>query len=162
MPSEIQRGEIKQKISEELGFNNPSLSPNHIPDYIVPVLLINDDLYSSGYISETGTAINSTSTTILTTDSFYYTYLTGITLSVAKDSTATSTLSTVTAVIDGATKTIGAITGLTLTAQNQTIDITFTKPLKLDRSSIITITNSTAVSNVTARAVVRGFLRRPN
>ncbi len=161
MASEIQRGEIRKKISDDLGFANPSLSPSHIPDYIVPVLIINDDLYYDTPIIKTDTAINSTSTAIMTTDSYYETFLTGLTFSLIKDATSTSILSSVTAVIGGATSTLVAISGLTLTAQNQTIDVIFSKPIKIDRSSVVNITNSTATGNVSARAVVRGFLRRP-
>ncbi len=161
MASEIQRGEIRKKISDDLGFANPSLAPTHIPDYIVPVLLINDDLYYDVPIIRTETAINSTSTAIMTTDSYYETFLTGLTLSIIKDVTSTSILSSITAVIGGATSTLTAIAGLSLTIQNQTIDVAFSKPIKIDRSSVINVTNSTATGNVSARAVVRGFLRRP-
>ena len=159
---EIQRGEIKTKISDELGFGSPAKSPTMASDYLVPVLLINDDLYYQPAISETGTATNSTSTTVLTTDSYYETYLTGITLGLIKDVTATSTLSTVKAVIGGATKTLVAIPSLTATVQSEVVNVDFPRPIKVDRSTIIAVTNSTATGNVTARAVVRGFLRRPN
>jgi len=163
MPVKIQSGEIRRKISEDINATNPGLITDLLTDYVVPMLLINDNVYYGEEVfSNSATATNATSATILTTDSVKTTYLTGLTLSVIKDVTATSLASAITVVINGATRTIASIVGLTLTVQNQTIALSFPIPLKVDRSSIIAVTNSTATGNVTSVGCVTGFLRRKN
>ena len=156
----IQNGDIKRKLSEDIHATNPSKMPPAITDYIVPTLLVNDLVYYSQMpLIETGTATNATSTTIFTTNSSYETYITSFTLGLIKDVTATSTASALTAVIGGVTKTLISIPGITLTIQNSIISASLPTPLRIDRSSIVAVTNTTATGNVTATASVRGFLR---
>jgi len=162
MPSEIQNGNIRTKISEEFGFTNPMLSPRVIPDYVVPCLMVNDDLFYNPQIAEHGTAINSISTTILTTDSNYQTWITSASLNVIKDVTSTSVLTSISVVINGKTKPLLSIPGLTLTVQTGQTSVSFSKPILIDRSSLVTITNSTATGNITASGTVTGFLRPRN
>lgn len=157
---EIQNGDIKRKLSEDIHATNPMKMPPAITDYIVPVILTNDDVYyAQEPFCETNEAINDASDAIMNTDSVKDTYITSVSISVIKDATSTSTKSTVTAVIGGVTKTIAAIAGQTLTAQSETLNVTFNPPLKVDRSSLINNTSSTAVANIKCMCTVVGFLR---
>jgi len=163
MISEIQRSDVRQRISQALGFTNPELAPRVIPSYLVPSLIANDKVFFANTATgASGTASNATTTTIHTTSSSYDTYLNSLTLSVAKDATSTSTASAITAVINGATVTLASIAGLTLTAQSASITLAFPVPIKLDRSSIIAVTNTTAVANVRAAGSVSFFLQPIN
>jgi len=160
MPVTIQNGDIRNKISEDIKATNPGLIANLLTDYVVPMININDQVY---YAKESfafnGTAINATSTTLFTTDSVKDTYISAITLGVIKDATATSLLSTVSAVINGQTRALVSIPGITLTVQSEVVSASFNPPIKVDRSSIVTLTNSTNTGNVSASGNVAGFLR---
>lgn len=102
-------------------------------------------------------ATNATATTIFTCSSTKDSYITHCSLSSIKDVTSTSTKSIITAVIDGATKEILEIAGITLTADSQAMACNFSTPIKVDRSSVISVRNSTAVANVNTVAVISGF-----
>ncbi len=69
-------------------------------------------------------------------------YLTGLSFSIAKDAAcdATSGNISVTGVIDGQVVAIATISGITLTALQDTITMQFPFPLKLDRNTAITQT----------------------
>lgn len=161
MPNQVLNGNLKRTISEEIHATNPANMPPVLADYWVPVLVGNSPVfYADDSFTISGTATNATSATILTTDSVKDTYITSVSLAMIKDATSTSVLSAVTCVIDGATRTLTAIPGITLTIQAQTVNVSFPVPIKVDRSSIIAVTNSTATANVLATGSVGGFLRR--
>lgn len=163
MPVTIQNGDIRRKISEDIRATNPSLISNLLTDYIVPMMLVNDDVYyAQESFSEHTTVANDSSEVIMTTDSIKDTYIVNVTLGVIKDATATSTLSAITAVIGGVTKTLISIPGITLTAQSETVSASFSPPVKVDRSSAITMTATTATGNFRNAGSVQGFLRVKN
>lgn len=160
MPVTIQNGDLRRKISEDIRATNPGLISNLLTDYNVPVLLINDDVYySQESFCEHTTAVNDASEVIMTTNSIKDTYLTSVTLGVIKDVTSDSTLSAITAVINGVTKTLISIPGITLTVQSEVVSASFSVPLKIDRSTAITLTATTATGNIKNSASVAGFLR---
>ena len=160
MPVTIQNGDLRRKISEDIRATNPGLISNLLTDYNVPVLLINDDIYySAESFSEHVSVANDSTEVIMTTDSIKETYITAITLGVIKDVTATSTLSSITAIIGGVTKTLASIPGITLTPQSEIISVSFSPPIKVDRSSAITLLATTATGNFKNSGCVAGFLR---
>lgn len=159
----IFNGDLKSKLSADIGATNPAKMPPAITDYVVPMILVNDPVYyAKESFSETATASNSTSATIFTSDAVKDTYLNSVSLTLIKDATATSLSSTITAVINGATKTLAIIPSFTLTAQTLAISVTFNVPIKIDRSTAVNVTNSTNVGNVKASGCVSGFLRVRN
>lgn len=102
-----------------------------------------------------GTASNSTSTTLITTPADKDFYIVATQLCVIKDVTSTSTLTAINATIDGVSRRISIISGLTLTVQDQTIAVSYgNKSLKIDRNTSITVTNSTATANVIGSATI--------
>jgi len=158
---QIFNGILKNKLSQDIHATNPARMPPAITDYVVPVILVTDEVYyAEESFTISGTASNSTTTTILTTDSVKDTYINSVSLGVIKDVTSTSILSTIQVVINGATRSLIEIPGITLTAQSQTISASFPIPIKIDRSSTITINNSSATSNIRASGCVGGFLRQ--
>jgi hypothetical protein len=84
----------------------------------------------------------------LTTPTTQDFYLVGCQLSVIKDVTSPSTLSTISATIGGASQHILSIAGITLTAQSSVISIAFPIPLKIDRNTNITVTNTSATATI--------------
>jgi len=108
-----------------------------------------------------GVATNSTSTTIYTTPTNQDFYLVSATLSTIKDATSTSTNSGLNVVINGANSALLSISSLTLTAQSETVSVSLSTPIKVDRGSNITVTNGTNVANATSRGNIAGFLVNP-
>lgn len=160
MAVKVQNGDIKRKLSEDVRATNPGLMPELMADYYVPMILINDDIYyAQESFSEHVTVANDSSEVIMTTDSVKDTYISSVTLGVIKDATSTSTLSAITCVINGATKTLVSIPGITLTVQSEVISASFSPPIKVDRSSAITLTSTTATANIRNAGTVSGFLR---
>jgi len=98
-----------------------------------------------------------TSATIYATPALINFYLCSVSLSVIKDVTATSVKTAVNATIKGTATDILAIPGITLTVQNQSATITFDKPIPIDNSTNITLTNSTNAANILANATITGF-----
>lgn len=163
MPVTIQNGDMRRKLSEDIRATNPALLSQLLTDYNVPTILINDDVYyADESFSEHTTATNDSSEVIMTTDSVKDTYISSVTLGVIKDTTATSTLSAITCVIRGVTKTLVSIPGITLTAQSEMVSASFSPPIKVDRSSAITMTATTATGNIKNSGSVSGFLRVRN
>lgn len=99
------------------------------------------------------------SSTIYTTPSNQDFYIVGAQLSRIKDAACDSSSVTLSAVIGGATSTILTLAGFTLTAQDGSITICFTHPIKVDRGSTITLYNGTkTVGNILTSGVIYGFL----
>lgn len=103
-------------------------------------------------------AINSTGGTIYTTPSDRDFYLNSCFLSYIKDATSTSTTSALSVVIGGATVNLIRFAQLTLTAATGSQGLSFPAPIKLDRNSAITISNSTSTANISCEGTISGFL----
>lgn len=108
-------------------------------------------------IVRSSTATNSTSSTIYTTPSDKDFYLSSYVLTVIKDATATSISTRISVIIDGATQVLSRIDGITLTAQAHTITLGLPIPIRIDRSTNIVVTNTTAVANVIGAATIVGY-----
>lgn len=131
-------------IANELAQNKP-----------VPVIEVDKPIIT---IVKPGSTVNSTTSTIYTTPSDKDFYLTGVNLTMIKDSTATATLMGVNVLIDATTVSILRIRGLTLTADKQTVSSNFSFPIKIDRGTNITLTSDTADANVSLSCVIFGFI----
>ncbi len=103
------------------------------------------------------TCQDSTSAVILTTPANVDYFVYGITLSLIKNATSTSLYSAVTAFVNGKVRTLLKINSLTLTAQAETTSIMFPRAVKIDRSSNITIINTTNTATVKASASIFGY-----
>jgi hypothetical protein len=134
--------------------------PNQIADKVVPVMEVNPKLLRTSYpFTLLSSLANATSVTIYTCSTTKDTYITGATLSMIKDVTATSTGVSLNVMDDltGLTNPIINIAGITLTANAQSESITISPPIKLRKGSNVTITSTTNVANVVAKAALIGF-----
>lgn len=108
-------------------------------------------------IVRSASANNAASGTVWTTPAEKDFYLTGVILTTTKDATSTATNIQLTAFIDGVGQPIVRIRGITLTAMSQTVPISFSVPIKIDRNTQINIANDSAVANIATSAVIFGY-----
>lgn len=102
-------------------------------------------------------ASNSTSATVYTTPSDKDFYLCAASLSTIKDVTGVSNNAKLNVIIEGVTIAILSISNITLTAQHSNMTNAWFNPIKCDRGSIITVTNSSATANVRTDATIQGY-----
>jgi len=127
----------------------------------IPVVEVGIKSIKNGLIRGIGLS-NSTQITVLTTSAVADTYITGITLSLIKDATSTSTSVDVRCSINGAVTTLVSIPCFTLTPQITSIYVPFIHPVKLDRGANMTLNSTTNVANIAARVDVQYFLDEIN
>lgn len=131
-------------------------SPNPIPVVEVGLKSVKNAFVRSNF------ATNSTGVTIFTTSANADTYLVSAALTMIKDATATATSSSITIVYNGSTELLISIPEITLTAQTLSVNITLPHPIKLDRGSLVRITNSTNVGNISSFGSVICYLDEVN
>jgi len=142
-----------QKISDIFKPKGESM-PDEISEEIVLVYNVEPDIDTIF----TATATNATSATIHTTPTDRDFFLKSLLLTCNKDATATSTNIAITGVIGGITKVLLQVNITTLTAiQGLAVPLTLPNAIKLDRGSIIAVTNSTAVANINTTAIITGY-----
>jgi hypothetical protein len=109
---------------------------------------------------KSGSAINATSATLMTTSAFADTYVFGASISVIKDATSTSVSEAIQLTPDetGLAVSMLQIASLTLTIQSQSVSIMLPHPIKIKRGSVIAIANSTNVGNITTTAQIYYYL----
>lgn len=127
-------------------------TPNPIPVIEVGVKSIKNITAASAIAS------NATSATILTAPADRDLYIVGVSLSVIKDVTGTSTESTISATIEANTVKLISIVGISLTVQSGSDCVSFSHPIKVDKGSIVNVTNTTAVANTRANGTVYYFI----
>jgi hypothetical protein len=145
--------QVTQEIVRSLKLDtNVDKIPNAIPT--IEVGLKNSKELLCANTSNT----NSTPINMITTPLDRDFYICGASLSTIKDVTATSALCTLDVTINGQTAVLLSIAGLTLTVQSSTISQTFKNPIKIDRGTIVRITNSTATGNFRSSACIQYYL----
>lgn len=127
---------------------------NRVSDILTPVIPIEEcsQIVKQAFVN------NSVGATIYTTPTDKDFYITGATMSLIKDVTATSTQTSLRCTIGGEVLYLMQIVGITLTPQSSTISIALARPLKVDRGINITLNNATATGNVVAGCSVVGYL----
>jgi hypothetical protein len=108
-------------------------------------------------IVRTANATNASSATIFTTPADRDFYLVAASLSYIKDITATSTVQSLNVIVDGVTTAVIALAGITLTPAADSLSFVLPFPLKIDRNTAITITNSQNVANIRTHGVIIGY-----
>ena len=147
---EIREGTKNQQLRDAI--------PSQLADKIVPVMEVNPKMLRRVTISKTNNCNNATSAIIYTTPATQDFYLSSMTLSLIKDSTATSTATYITANINNVGQTILIILGFSVTAQQQSLVFSSPIPIKIDRGSNIMIYNTTNVANISATGIINGFI----
>jgi len=145
------------QITEDLRriFNSKTgeMLNNVIPDSILPVIPITPVCK----IVRNGVATNAVSTTFFTTATNKDFYMVAASLAVIKDANSTSITTTLTASINGVFRIMLQIPTITLTAQNNTINLNFNPPIKIDRNTGIAVQNTTAIAVIVAAACITGY-----
>lgn len=150
---------LKQDLQDELRLNPAfDVIPTTVRPDIQPVVEV-----KKKWCNVAKTASNTqTSATVYTVPSDKDFYLVTATLAVIKDATATSTASALTVTIEGTASTILRIPGITLTAQSEAITASFPIPIKVDRGTNITISNTTNVANILEFGTIIGYTLEGN
>jgi hypothetical protein len=157
---DIQSKEVIDKIGDELKVQPALAVPRTLAKDIQLVYAVNLNKISDE--AAEGNAINAASGNVLVSSADRDTFITGATLSVIKDASSTSVSSAINVMMpNGVTIPIVRIVGFTTTAQNGTSEFTFQHPIRIQRGSTVTVGNSAAVANITARATILFYTRDP-
>jgi hypothetical protein len=125
---------------------------------VVPVVEVGVKSVKEG-LSRSTSLVNATSATLYTAPSDQDCYLTGATLSLIKDVTATTTTIAIQYVdINGANQNILSIGSITLTVHTSQVVTPNMHPIKLLRGSAVTITSATNVATFKANGQIYFFL----
>lgn len=130
-----------------------------------PTIETNPFLASFASVAESGLGSSTgTSVTIYSTPSTTDFYLTGVSLAIIKDATCdtiTGSIS-VTATVNGVSKSLVRIPHITLTAQTSELSISMVAPLKIDRNTNISISAPSFTAGTFQRAAtIQGFIIDP-
>jgi hypothetical protein len=157
---ENQNRETTREIQEATGLSEITGYPRKIADAIIPVIDVNPKLkYSNKIHTSFLTGGGGTSAGIYTTPMDKDFYLTGACLSIVKNATSNSTVTSIrVGTADGPTSNIISIIGLTLTEQDQTVWCPFPIPLRLARGSAITLITDSTGAGYEVRGSIIGYL----
>lgn len=155
---EVREGIKSQQLRENI--------PQMLADKIVPVMEVNPKLLRRTNLVKNITKASSGSQTIFTSDATKETYITNLVLSVIKDATndAVSQACSITVVQDGATLTPLSMSLLTLTAQDDSITLSFKNPIKIDKNTVVGLTSVSYTAGTMFRSanVIGYTLDNPN
>lgn len=165
----IDNTETARELVEAIRGNaNTNLPPRQVNNSIQPVIDINPKQFRRSNICVGTIATANSDTTLLTTDSTKEFFLTSASLSGCKDATCdipTGQWAMITAFPEGQTssRAILGLSGITLTAQNQSITQTFATPLKLARGTVISGSRGGAftVGNNVRHFTIQGYYVEP-
>lgn len=153
----IRRGTIVANIIDALKLQVGNVLPNDTSDKLVLTFDYSNSLNCD--IVRHSSLVTSGSGTLYTVPSDKDFYLKYVTLSVVKDATcdmATGAVG-VSAIIGGAARGLLAVPVLVTTAQNQSTQITFPTPIKIDRGTGITISGTYTAGLMARYTTIGGF-----
>ena len=155
----INNSEVNRALGKAIKLQETEGVPNELTNALaavidvtpVPSMLVTKSFF--GTRTTTGTA------TIETLDADKDFYLTNATMFVQCDASADSTDYSMRVVMDGEAQRIIQIEKISLTATSQIIAMNFPIPLKLDRSSAITMVQSFTLGASSISGTIQGFYR---
>jgi len=157
--AQINNGELIKGMRDNAKILQNESAPNQLAEKVVPVMETNPLLLRRINIHKLANAANATSATIYTTPTDRDFYLTSVSLDLIKDVTATSLNSSVNVTVKGGvSQAILVLRTTTLTIETQNAVLLLPIPMLLERGSNITVTNTTNVANVTASAIITGYV----
>jgi len=129
--------------------------PSQIDEIIVPTFDVSPPVDTILNAS----ANNALSATILTTPTDRDFYMVGCYLTQWKDASSTSTVSTITGFVNGVSCQFTRISSRTLLASTSLSGpfVVFPNPIKMDRNTVIAVTNETNVANISSNGTIYGF-----
>jgi len=155
----INNSDLKKNLIEGAKINIVTEAvPSELGKTVVPVMETNPKLLRICDIIKYGVCSDSTVSAIYTTPADRDFYLTACSLSLIKDATAVSNISNLQVYIGGIAINVLAIAGITLTAQNGSMSLSFPTPIKIDRDTAIAIRNSNATSTVNSVGTIIGYI----
>lgn len=135
--------------------------PNELAEKIVPIFETNPELLRYNKLlvstSRTTTTPASPGTSTYTCPANKDVYITGAYISLMSDAACDNVLTRMQVTIGGAAVYPIQISKLTTTAKSDNVYITFTRPIKIDRNSIIYFLNSYAAGNSSMSYGVYGY-----
>ncbi len=154
---EIQNKQIIDDISEKTKISNIAMLPLNLSNNIQPVMEIGKNIEELIGIGSSSAVTGGFA--IHTADSTKDTYITSASLSVVKDGACdvSSGSINVSCTIRGATRTILTLAVLTLTASSQQISISFPEPIKIDKSSVVSITGAFTLGAMVRAGTITGY-----
>lgn len=135
--------------------------PNQLAEKVVPVMEVNPKLLRTISVVKHNNILNSSSATIYTTPVGKSFYITAAILSMQKDATSISKYCAITIDLpDGTTsQRLLNIAGLSTTALNNAITISFPIPILIkENSAINVVTEDISLGNVIASGSIFGYL----
>ena len=157
---EIQSKEVIDKISDELKIQPALAIPRELDKNIKLVYGVNPPKISN--VHKFKELLNGTTTTIFITPPDQDFFLTSMSLSMIKDVVSTSIETSIKGnIFGGPLIRLLAIAGITVTAQNATINMTLPRPLLMERGNNIILTNSTGVAVIHSFCTINGFTVDP-
>jgi hypothetical protein len=131
--------------------------PSQLADKVVPVMEVNPKLLRRANIVRQTTITNGTTATIYGTPTDKDFFLTTATLTFIKDVTATTTLISLRATVDGVVQHILTIPSLTLTVHSGEVAISLPSAVKIDKGTNIIIASATNVGNISISGNITGY-----
>ena len=125
----------------------------------IPVVEVNPKVVKNAFTANS-TTTNATSTNMSGIPTDVDVYIVSASLSVIKDATSQSVLTSINynPADKGSSSTqLIAIPSITLTAQTQTLSVTFPHPIKIKRGTVISVVNSNATANISAFGSISYF-----
>jgi hypothetical protein len=165
--TQVHNSDVLQSLRDtaqlQLGHDN---TPNMLSSQIVPTLEINPTLTRLNDAEYESSIAGSGVSTIVTTSTSRDFYCTGVSLSYAKDAAcdiASGSLTLTVVLYSGVTKTLIRLALLTLTAQYDSLAVTFAKPYRLARGTTILISGTYTAGSMVRCANVYGYeIANPN
>lgn len=162
MTMEIRNIDLKNAVKDAISSGSLEGLPSQILDKVAPVIDVNPNHCRTISIVKGGTCGNTTTTTIYTTPTNQDFYICGFSIATIRDATATSTSAQLTCYINGVNTPLIRLPAITLTVNStfgMSVNLPF--PIKVDRNTIIAITNTTGTANVYTSAQIYGYLVDP-
>lgn len=155
--AKINRSEVTQKAIKELRLDAArERVPTDTSDKIVLTYDLNShviDIVKSNFSGASGAF------TVYTTPTKQDFYLTDLHLGFTKDATSDNTVTTITGVIGGETVTLARVHVTTTTAGNEKIIHNYSKPIKLDRGTNISVSGTFTAGTYTKFSTIYGFVK---
>lgn len=131
--------------------------PNELADKVVPVMEVNPRLLKFINIVKTAECFDSTTTTIYTTPADKEFYLCAFNINVTKSDAASSQKSAINAYVNGALTILVRIETLNGVQDSGALSVSLPFPLKIDKNTAITVTNTNATSSIQSCASIYGY-----
>jgi len=132
--------------------------PNEIAEKVIPVMEVNPKLLRTINIIKNVYGTATGNLTVYSVPSNKDFYLVGADISAQEDALSTNTATYIAATIDGAAVRILQLSKLTLTADSKNGSISFNTPIKIDRGTNITLSNSFGAGAAVKTCTIYGYV----